>query len=86
MDSLEGQIFPDFLIRKMEDTLVDLLRWHLQIRWFDHVEFTPFRSRCEAMEHAQALLRDYGPWIGLTLGSPWGVTEALQESPLSRAV
>ena len=66
----------------MEDTLADLLRWHLQVRWLDHVEFTPFRSRAEAIEQAQTLLRDYGPWISLTLGSPWGVTEALQEGPI----
>ena len=60
-----------------------LLPWRLQARFLDSVESVSFSSRQEAIEHAQALLRDYDSAVGLTLIDPRGLTETLQDSPFT---
>lgn len=60
---------------------VDLLRWHLQVRLFDQVDFLPFGSRQAALQHAYTLIQTYGPLLSVTLGSPLGQIEILQPRP-----
>lgn len=64
----------------MEPNISDLLEWRLQVRFFDSSESASFASRKEAIEYAQALIKDYARSIGITLVHPSGQTETIQES------
>lgn len=67
----------------MERDTTGLLPWRLQARFLDSMESASFSSRQEAVEHAQALIRDYDGAVGITLAGPGGVTETLQDSPFT---
>lgn len=64
----------------MENSVVEASGWHLQICLLDKVNHTPFASRPEAIEHAQMLIREFGPFVGITICSPCGTLESLQKS------
>lgn len=63
----------------MENSLAELSGWHLQICLLDKVDHVPFASRMEAVEYADTLVREFGPFISVAVCSPCGVTETLQK-------
>lgn len=67
----------------MRQDTTGLLPWRLEARFLDSVESATFASRQEAVEHAQALIRDYDSAVGITLTGPRGGVETLQDSPFT---
>lgn len=65
----------------MRDRSATAQEWCLQVRFFENSESALFPSRQEALEHAQALMKDYGESIGIELVVLWGRKEILRESP-----
>lgn len=63
----------------MRNDSSSLLEWRLDVRFFDSSESASFASRREALEHAQALMKDYDGAIGIDLIDPWGGKEILRE-------
>lgn len=64
----------------MEPETTEPLLWRLQARFPDTMESAAFPSRQEAVEHAQALIRDYDGIVNLVLAGPEGRTEILHEA------
>lgn len=67
----------------MRDDSAALREWRLQVRFFDNSESASFPTRQEAIEHAEALLKDYDGSVGIDLIDPWGGKEILRESPFT---
>lgn len=74
-------MIPRFPLTSMDDGLDDSWMWCLQAQFVDHSESALFASRQEALEHAEALLKDYDGSVGMNLIDPWGGKETLRESP-----
>lgn len=65
----------------MEPETAPSLLWHLQARFPDTLESIFFPTRQEAVEHAQALVRDYDGIVPIVLAGPGGSVQKLCTNP-----
>ena len=60
--------------------LKEMSEWVLEVRFPDASERAPFASRREALEHAEAIERDYDGVVTITLVDPFGIREMIGRS------